>query len=161
MAKSIDFKLDGEWTKLLKAFAELFGLQYTLECSFQEYSPCPSLDIDVWVKTEYYDSVLFVFEYGKVAYVSSMREWKPNPSEDDVENLSKKILEGTFGDGRYIRSMKGGDCVRLIGNGQYEPVPRFEIHDLPKSIEELKIRLDIECIDYNNIEVKMENKHGN
>ena len=102
MAEDIDFKLDGEWTKLLKAFTELFKLQYTLNCYFPKYANKPRIEIDIWVKTKWYDSILNVFEHGKVAYVSSMREWKQDPSEDEVEKLSKKILEGTFGERRYI-----------------------------------------------------------
>ena len=38
--------------------------------------------------------------------------------------------------------------MRLSENGKYEMVPRFEIHDLPRSENELLLRLAVAGIDY-------------
>lgn len=58
---------------------------------------------------------------------------------EEIEALSKKMLLETFGERHYLKSMKGGGVV--LGNG--EAVPKFEVHNLPKSLEELEIRLDL------------------
>jgi len=138
-------KLDGEYAKLLKAYAKLFNLVHEVEWSKTTFGL--GLEVSVSVKNKWYHSALNVCKEGQVAYVSSMREYTQDAREDTVEEFSKKILEGTFGEGRYIQSLHGGDCVRLVGNGQYEPVPRFELHDIPQSQEELFLRLSLAGID--------------
>ena len=87
--------------------------------------------MSITVKNKWYHSAIEVFKEGCVAYVSSMREYIQNAREDAIEELSEKILKGTFGEGRYIMSIKGGDCVTLYG----EHVPRFELHSLPRTEE--------------------------
>ena len=80
-----------------------------------------------------------------------MREYTQDAKEDTIEKFSKKILEGTFGEGRYIQSFKGGDCVNIYG----EPVPRFKIRNLPKSEEELFLKLDLAGIDWQVIKIQL------
>ena len=85
-----------------------------------------------------------------------MREYVSDAKEDDVERLSKKIVEGTFGDGRYIKSFKGGDGYMIVDN-KLEFVPCFEIYNLPKNLDELLVRLDLAGIDLNSCEVQLDN----
>ena len=132
-------KLDGYYTKLLKAYSRLFGLEHKVEWSKTNFGL--GLEVSVSVKNKWYHSGLMVFKEGCVAYVSNMREYTQDANPETVEEFSKKIVQGTFGEKRYIRSLHGGDCVMFVGNGQYEPVPRFEIRDLPRSEKELYIRL--------------------
>ena len=163
MIHSIDcLKLNGKYTKLLKAYAQLFGLVHSVEVDFPAYLLGMSLVLDVYVKTAFYISVLDVFKKGQVAYVSNMREYTSDVVEDTIEELSKKILLGTFGEGRYIASMKGGDCVRFVGNGQYEPVPKFYLYDIPRSEAELQIRLASAGIDWQKctIQIRKREKHA-
>lgn len=48
--------------------------------------------------------------------------------------------------------MKGGDCLLA---STLEPVPKFYIYDLPRSLEELMVRLDLAGIDWQNENVEM------
>ena len=150
-------KLDGKYTKLLKAYAELFGLVHNVEWSKSTFGL--GLEVSVSVKNKWYHSALDVFKEGQVAYVSSMREYTQDARENTVEEFSKKILEGTFGEGRYIQSLHGGDCVQFIGNKNgkniYEPVPRFRLCNLPKSEEEFLLRLRLAGIDPNNCKISL------
>ena len=43
----------------------------------------------------------------------------------------------------------------FVGNGQYEPVPRFEIRELPRSEEELLMRLAIAGIFPDECEIRL------
>lgn len=108
-------KLDGKYTKLLKAYAKLFGLRHSIEWSKTTFGL--GLEVGLTVKNEWYHSGLDVFVEGQVAYVSSMREYTQDAREDTIEVFSEKILKGTFGPRRYIMSFKGGDCERLVGIG--------------------------------------------
>ena len=137
--------LDGYYTKLLKAFADLFCLEHEVAWSKTTFGL--GLEVSVSVKNKWYHSTLDVFEEGQAAYVSNMREYTQDANPDTIEEFSKKIVLGTFGEKRYIKSMKGGDCDMYVGNGQFEPVPRFEIHDLPRSECELLLRLAVAGID--------------
>ena len=142
-------KLNGKWTKLLKAFAVMFGLEHVVEVG-DNY-----VRVDVFVKNEWYESILDVFEEGKVACVSSMSKFifgSEKPLEDAVESTSKEILEGTFGERRYLESFKGGGC-KIIG-GQLVEVPYFTVKDLPRNLDELLIRLDLAGIDPKNVVVE-------
>ena len=138
----MDLKLDGKWTKLLKAFAVMFGLEHAVEVG-DDY-----VRVDVLVKNEWYESILDVFEEGRVACVSSMSEfgyWREG-QEDIVDTFSKKIIEGTFGERRYIKSMKGGDGY-TVRDGKLVPVPPFVLKDIPRSLEELMVRLGLAGVD--------------
>ena len=148
------FKTDGKYTKLLKAYGKLLGLEHSIKCGYCPYMTGPELEVELYVKTKWYESVIDVFEEDKVADVSSMREYIMNAQEDDIERFSKKILEGTFGEKRYIKSMKGGDCI-LAGTGEF--IPRFEIHDIPRDIDELMIKLDLAGIDYDEEKIEIGN----
>ena len=138
--------LDGYYTKLLKAFADLFGLEHEVAWSKTTFGL--GLEVSVSIKNRWFSSALDVFEEGQAAYVSNMREYTQDADPATPEIFSKKIVLGLFGEGRYIRSFKGGDCMRLAGNGQYELVPGFEIHDMPRSENELLLKLAIAGIDY-------------
>ena len=133
--------LDGYYTKLLKAFANLFGLEHEVAWSKTTFGL--GLEVSVSIKNKWYHSALDVFKEGQIAYVSSMREYTQDANPDTIEEFSKKIVLGTFGEKRYIKSMKGGDCAMFVGNGQFEPVPRFEIYNLPRNEEELLVRLSL------------------
>lgn len=149
------FKLDGTYTKLLKAFAQLFNLEHSIK--WRHHPVCTSyneLEVEVYVKNKWYESVLDVFKEGQVAYVSSMREYLCNAQLDDVERLSKKILEGTFGEKLYIKSMKGGDGY-MVMDGKLELAPNHYIYDLPRSLDELMLRCDLAGIDYTGCQVKL------
>ena len=146
----MNFKLDGKYTKLLKAYAKLFGLKHSINVDSD--FDLSGLEVELYVKTKWYESILDVFEEGKVAYVSNMKKYIWNAQEGDVERLSKDIIEGTFGQKRYIQSMHGGDCI-LAGTG--ELVPKFEIHDIPRDLNELLIRLDLAGIDWRNQTIKI------
>ena len=138
--------LDGYYTKLLKAFADLFGLEH--EVSWSKTTFGLGLEVSVSIKNKWYHSALDVFKEGQIAYVSSMREYTQDANPATLEIFSKKIVLGLFGEGRYMRSFKGGDCMRIAENGKYEMVPKFEIHDLPRSENELLLRLAVAGIDY-------------
>lgn len=142
-------ELDGKFTKLLKAYALLLELEHTIECRDSAFGV--GLSINLYAKTKWYDSVVDVFEEGKLAYVSSLCQYRTCVdaylAEDiakEIEALSKKMLLETFGERRYLKSMKGGGVV--LGTG--EAVPKFEVRNLPKSLEELEIRLDLAGIDW-------------
>lgn len=141
-------ELDGKFTKLLKAYALLFGLEHSIECSATPFGL--RICIILFARTKWYDSIVDVFEEGKIAYVSSLFQSKLCAESStrnlaiEVEMLSKSILLGAIGERRYLKSMKGGGVV--LGNG--EAVPKFEVHSLPKSLEELEIRLDLAGIDW-------------
>ena len=137
--------LDGYYTKLLKAFADLFGLEHDVAWSKTTFGL--GLEVSVSIKNKWYHSALDVFKEGQIAYVSNMREYTQDANPDTIEEFSKKILLGTFGEKRCIKSMKGGDCDMYVGNGQFEPVPRFEIYNLPRNEEELLVRLSLVDID--------------
>ena len=137
--------LDGYYTKLLKAFANLFGLEHEVAWSKTTFGL--GLEVSVSVKNKWYHSALDVFKEGQIVYVSSMREYTQDANPDTIEEFSKKIVLGTFGEKRYIKSMKGGDCDMYVGNGQFEPVPRFEIYNIPRNEEELLVKLSLADID--------------
>ena len=137
--------LDGYYTKLLKAFADLFSLEHEVAWSKTTFGL--GLEVSVSIKNNWYHSALDVFKEGQIAYVSSMREYTQDANPNTIEEFSKKIVLGTFGEKRYIKSMKGGDCDMYVGNGQFEPVPRFEIYNIPRNEEELLVRLSLADID--------------
>ena len=137
--------LDGYYTKLLKSFADMHHLIH--EITWTKTTFGLGLEVSVSVKNEWYHSALDIFKEGQDAYVSSMREYTQDADPATPEIFSKKIVLGLFGEGRYIRSFKGGDYMRLSENGRYEMVPRFEIHDLPRSEIELLLKLAVAGID--------------
>ena len=143
------FKIDGFYAKLLVAYSKLLNLIHS--ANYQD----GGLLVDVYVKTRWYESVLDVYKEGCIPHVSSMREYVPSAKEDDVEKVSKKIVEGTFGDGRYIKSFKGGDGYMVIRK-KLEFVPRFEIHNLPKSLDELMLCLDLAGINWKTCKVDLQ-----
>ena len=145
--------LDGYYTKLLKAFADLFGLEH--EVSWSKTTFGLGLEVSVFVKNKWYHSALDVFKEGQIAYVSSMREYTQDADPATPEIFSKKIVLGLFGEGKYIRFFKGGDCMRFTGDGKYELVPRFEIHDLPRSENELLLKLAVAGIDYSKSTIQL------
>ena len=145
--------LDDYYTKLLKAFADLFGLEHEVAWSKTTFGL--RLEVSVSIKNKWYHSALDVFEEGQIAYVSSMREYTQDANPATLEIFSKKIVLGLFGEDRYIRSFKGGDCMRIAENGKYEMVPRFEIRDLPKSESELLLRLAVAGIDYGKSTIQL------
>lgn len=138
-------KLDGEYTRLLKAYAQLLGLVHSVKCGNSFLGV--GVEVEVYVKTKWYESTIDVFKEGQVAYVSSMREYTQNADENTVEEFSKKILEGTFGEKRYLMSMKGGDCYTIMPDRTLEFTPRYKRKDLPRSLEELQLRLAAAGID--------------
>ena len=107
--------LDSYYAKLLKAFADLFGLEHEVIWSKTTFGL--GLEVSVSIKNKWYHSALDVFKEGQIAYVSSMREYTQDANPDTIEEFSKKIMLGTFGEKRYIKSMKGGDCDMYVGNG--------------------------------------------
>ena len=107
--------LDGYYTKLLKAFADMHHLIHEIIWSKTTFGL--GLEVSVSVKNKWYHSALDVFEDGRVGYVSSMREYTQDAKAETIEEFSKKIMLGTFGEKRYIKSMKGGDCDMYVGNG--------------------------------------------
>ena len=146
--------LDGYYTKLLKAFADLFGLEHEVAWSKTTFGL--GLEVSVSVKNKWYHSALDVFKEGQVAYVSSMREYTQDANPDTIEEFSKKIVLGTFGEKRYIKSMKGGDYATFVGNGRFEAVPSFEIYNLPRNEEELLVRLSLADIDPSKCRISLE-----
>lgn len=139
--------LDGYYTKLLKAFADMHRL--THEIAWTKTTFGLGLEVSVSAKNKWYHSALDVFEEGQIAYVSSMREYTQDADPSTPEFFSKKIVLGLFGEGRYIRSFKGGDCMRFTRDGKYESVPRFDIHNMPRSEIELLLKLAVYGIDNN------------
>ena len=65
--------LDGYYTKLLKAFADMHRL--THEIAWTKTTFGLGLEVSVSVKNKRYHSALDVFEEGQIVYVSSMREY--------------------------------------------------------------------------------------
>ena len=145
--------LDGYYTKLLKAFADLFGLEHEVAWSKTTFGL--GLEVSIFVKNKWFYSALDVFEEGQAAYVSNMREYTQDAYPATPEIFSKKMVLGLFGEDRYIRSFKGGDCMKIAENGKYEMVPRFEIHDLPRSENELLLKLAVAGIDYSKSTIQL------
>ena len=145
--------IDGYYTKLLKAFADLFGLEHEVAWSKTTFGL--GLEVSVSVKNKWFNSALDVFKEGQAACVSNMREYTQDAYPATPEIFSKKIVLGLFGEGRYIRSFKGGDCMRFTGDGKYESVPQFEIHDLPRSENELLLKLAVAGIDYSKSTIQL------
>ena len=145
--------LDGYYTKLLKAFSDLFSLEHEVAWSKTTFGL--GLEVSVSVKNKWYHSALDVFKEGQAAYVSNMREYTQDANPATPEIFSKKIVLGLFGEGRYIRSFKAGDCMRIAENSKYEMVPRFKIHDLPRSENELLLKLAIAGIDYGKSTIQL------
>ena len=83
-------KLDGYYTKLLKAYSRLFGLEHEVEWSKTNFGL--GLEVSVSVKNKWYHSGLMVFKEGRVAYVSNMREYTQDANPDTIEEFSKKIV---------------------------------------------------------------------
>ena len=151
--KPDQLSLDGYYTKLLKAFADMHQLIH--EISWNKTNFGLGLEVSVSVKNQWYYSALDVFKEGQGAYVSRMREYTEDAYPATLEIFSKKIVLGLFGEGRYIRSFKGGDCMKLSENGKYEMVPKFEIHDLPRSESELLLKLAVVGIDYSKSTIQL------
>lgn len=150
------FKLNGFYAKMLKAFCKLFGLQLSIISLKQLYENSYDLHIEVFYKNRYFESCLDVFEKGKMGYVSSMNEYILNAREGDIERICKKMLYGTFGVNRYIKSMKG-DCY-MIDSNELKYVPRLKIYDLPTNLDELYIRLDLQRINWKKCNLKLLHK---
>lgn len=146
--------IDGYYTRLLKAFADLFGLEHEVAWSKTTFGL--GLEVSVSIKNKWYHSALDVFKEGQIAYVSSMREYTQDANPNTIEDFSKKIVLGTFGEKLYIKSMKGGDYAMFVGNGQFEPVPSFEIYNLPRNEEELLVRLSLVGIDPSKCRISLE-----
>lgn len=150
----------GKYTKLLKAFAVLYGLEHTIKVDDRG-----NVAVDVIVENDLYSSVINVFEEGRIAYVSSLSKYvfadKSKSIESIVEAASKEILEGTFGEGRYLKSFKGGGyrvlSGRQVGENSFKlvEVPYFIVKDLPRSLDELLIRLDLAKISYDDLIVEI------
>ena len=107
--------LDGYYTKLLKAFADMHHFIHEIMWSKTTFGL--GLEVSVSIKNKWYHSALDVFNEWQVAYVSSMREYTQDANPDTIEEFSKKIVRGTFGEKRCIKSMKGGDYAMFIENG--------------------------------------------
>ena len=144
-------KLDGKYTKLLKAFANAYGLKHLVK--LDETGVVPSLEVEVFVETRQFQSILDVFEHGKIAYVSSMRKYTTNIQEDTIEKISKEIIDGICKPNRYMKSMKGGNEL-MVTDGHLEPVEKY-ICQCPTSIEELFVKIDLAGIDINDVKVEM------
>lgn len=140
-----ELKLDGTWTKLLAAFCQLFKLEHHITWSKTSFGL--GLEVAVYVKTKQYESAIDVFKESQVAYVSSMREYTQDAGPNTLEEFSKKIVEGLFGEERYLKSMKGGDSYVVTKDGKLEYCESWECHDLPRTVEELMLKLDIAGID--------------
>lgn len=152
-------RFTGKWTKLLRAFAALYGLEHTIKVDDEG-----NVAVDVIVKNDWYSSVIDVFEEGRLAYVSSLSKYvfadESKSVESIVEAASKEILEGTFGERRYLKSMKGGDGAMTwrMRSGKLElvEVPPFVVRDLPRSLDELMIKLSLAGIDSERLEKQMD-----
>ena len=94
-----------------------------------------------------------MFKEGQVAYASSMREYTQDAGPSTPEEFSKKIVEGLFGEGRYLKSMKGGDSYVVTKDGKLEYCERWECHELPRTIEELLLKLNIAGIDQSRCKI--------
>lgn len=145
----------GKWTKLLKAFAVLYGLEHTIKVNDRG-----DVIVNVIVKNARYSSAIDVFEEGQLAHVSSLSNYifaGTKPLEDAIEAASKEILEGTFGEGRYLMSVNHALSGRQIGKNSFKlvKVPYFIMKDLPRSLDELLIRLDLARISYDDLIVEI------
>ncbi len=138
-------KLDGRYAKLLKAFAELHELKHHVTCGQTNFGL--GLEVSVTAEMKCGESSLDVFMEGQAAYVSSMREYTQAAREDLAEAMSKKILQDMFGDDRYIKSLKG-DAYMMLNDSKPMFVPRLEIHSLPRSEEELVLKLALAGISW-------------
>ena len=87
--------LDGYYTKLLKSFADMHHLIH--EITWTKTTFGLGLEVSVSIKNKWYHSALDVFKEGQAAYVSSMREYTQDANPNTIEELSKKIVRGTFG----------------------------------------------------------------
>ena len=123
------------YENLLRAYCRLLGLEFE---AMPVETPVDGLVVSVYAKTGFGESALDVFEYGKAACVSSMREYKPGAGPGDTERMCRRILEGTFGGNRYILSMKPIVVERKDGVNY---VRRLLIAGIPASAEELYVRL--------------------
>lgn len=152
--KPEQLQLDGYYTKLLKAFCQLFKLEHHITWSKTNFGL--GLEVAVYVKTSQYESAIDVFKEGQVAYVSSMREYTQDASPTTPEEFSKKIVEGLFGEGRYLKSMKGGDSYIVTEDRQLEWCEKWECHNLPRTAEELLLKIAIAGIDPSQCKIQLE-----
>lgn len=146
--------LDGYFTKLLKAFCQLFKLEHRIIWRKTNFGL--GLEVAVYVKTKQYESSIDVFKEGQVAYVSSMREYTQDADPSTPEEFSRKIVEGLFGEGRYLKSMKGGDSYIVTEDHQLEYCERRECHELPRTVEELMLKLTVAGIDPSQCKIQLE-----
>ena len=143
-------KLDGKFTKLLKAYAKLLGLKHSIKHGTSCFEL--AVEVEVYAKTRWYESSLAVYDTCSGVIISDMREYLPDANEDSIEQLSKKILEGTFGKDKSIKSFKGGDSFTIINN-KLEFAQKFVIDTLPRNIEELLVKLDLAQIGWKKMRV--------
>lgn len=137
--------LDGYFTKLLKAFCQLFKLEHRITWSKTNFGLGP--EVADYVKSKQHESAIEVFKEGQVAYASSMREYTQDAGPSTPEEFNKKIVEGLFGEGRYLKSIKDGDSYIVTDDHQLEYCQRWECHELPRTIEELMLKLTVAGID--------------
>ena len=151
----MNFILDSKYTKILKAFANAHGLKHRVQYCKREYHSRISLEVNVFLENRYFQSALDVFKHGQIAYVSSMREYTPDAQEDHVEYFSQKIINGLIGEGRYIKSLKGGDGYMVI-DGQLQFVNKWTM-ECPVTIEKLFMQIDLAGIDWQkcNVEIQL------
>lgn len=128
------------YAELFRKWATLFGLKHTVTWSQSAFGP--ALEVKAIVVTPMFESVMDVCETGKIVHVDQLRRYKQGATDTDVEKLSRQILESTFAEGRYIESFKGG-YWRERPDGSIERFPQITITDLPRSVDELLIRLDL------------------
>lgn len=128
------------YTEMFKKWAKLFGLKHSVTWSQSTFGP--ALEVKAIAVTPMFESAMDICEVGKIVHVDQLRRYKQGAVETDVEKLSRQILESTFGENRYVQSFKGG-YYREKPDGSIERFPRITITDLPHSIDELLIRLDL------------------
>jgi len=131
--------LDGRYTKLLAAYARLLGMEYHVRRSKTRAGLGTVAELTA--RTRYWESAVDVFERGRVACVSSMREYACDAGPDFVEASSRKMLGEALGENKYIRAVKGGMGYVVARPGILVENPDFTVDRLPASEEELLLRL--------------------
>ena len=63
----------------------------------------PSLEVEVFTKTKYFQNILDVFKYGKIIYVFNMRKYTRDIQKDTVERFFKEIIDDIYKPNRYIK----------------------------------------------------------
>lgn len=145
LLKEVDLssiKLDGHYTKLLKAFASANGLAYRVGWYTAINGISIALDVCAVVGNQL--SAIDVFENGQVASVGLLSRHCTKWDSNIVEDLSKEICETIVGPSKYLKSMKGGGYLAspFMTEGKCVWIDHWSKKS-PTSLDAMAIEIDV------------------